>query len=267
MSLPPHYTIRRLSFSGQTDVSSLGKKDEDDNDRDEEEDEEQQQENRHTRLNTKADPSETNTRRHHQHSRRDTKDSWQQPSVHTNDDSTNTASTTTSATSKKQDRSTGTATIALFGGHGKTGQHFLRLALDAGYRVRALLPVGCNDSSTAQTKQHHQHSTTTNLGRGPGENINNNNASSYMLPSSLVRQFQGSLQDATQVKRVIRGADFVVCLLNDTLPSKKQDYTHNTLDNFMRLLHPLLNQQRSVQVFLYQVCVCVMIVWSGWMAC
>jgi hypothetical protein len=115
-----------------------------------------------------------------------------------------------------------TNSIAVFGGQGTTGKHFLRLALDAGYHVRALVPPTGNkqqlfDDQPAFTK------------------------------------LEGSLDDVKLIQKALEGVDYVVCLLNDTLPTKTKYYPKQFLAGFVRRLYPLMKQERSIKVFLYQV--------------
>jgi len=114
-------------------------------------------------------------------------------------------------------------TIALFGAYSKTGNHFLRLALDAGYLVRALIlaggPTGCLTEFVHQPTFH---------------------------------GITGTLEEEDKIQRILRGADYVVCMLNDTLPGKKE-YPAGCLTSFIRLLYPLMKQEPSIQAFLFQV--------------
>jgi hypothetical protein len=113
--------------------------------------------------------------------------------------------------------------IALFGIHGATGSHFVKLALDAGYRVQALVPP------TSLSKVTIQHDDLT-----------------------LV---EGTLDDgnAKSLARVVNGATYVVCLLGkDVLPSKP-NYPPHYLLQFCKTLYPIMKESSSTKLFLYQV--------------
>lgn len=106
--------------------------------------------------------------------------------------------------------------IGLFGAHGATGQHFVKLALDAGYSIQALAP--CAESVELQNEQ--------------------------------LTVIEGSMDDVDKIEQVISGATFVVCMLGDTLP-KRREYKENCLLDFVKTLYPLM-QESSVTLFLYQ---------------
>lgn len=110
-------------------------------------------------------------------------------------------------------------TIAVFG-LGPTGQAFCRAALDAGYSVRAL--VQPNESNVFTDEQ-------------PG-----------------LRLIEGELTSSSSVRRVIRRADYVVCLVGETLP-KKAAYPSNVLTDFVHMLYPLMKQEDWIKAFLFQV--------------
>jgi putative NADH-flavin reductase len=106
------------------------------------------------------------------------------------------------------------STIAVFGATTKTGQAFVRLALDAGYQVRALL----GNSKKMETQ--------TNL-----------------------EWIVGSLNDEQAIEDCVRHVDFVVC----TLAEHKFKKQKNMLRDFVVRLYPIMKEQRTVQVFLFQV--------------
>jgi hypothetical protein len=110
--------------------------------------------------------------------------------------------------SQSQSQSEASNTIALFGATGKTGNQFLRLALDAGYRVRALIKGG--------------------------------NAGNC------------SIKGFIEIKCTVRGSDCVVCMLGDTLPTKK-NYPVGRMTAFLNKLYPIMKKEASISVFLYQV--------------
>lgn len=138
-------------------------------------------------------------------------------------------------------------TIALFGAESKTGSHFLQLALDAGYQVRAL---------TLEETPSEQ----TNVRWVPTE--------TYLNPKAI--------------KTTVKGADFVVCMLNDivldlaaqeenqqphrrvSVASSKGSNNNNNknagsftkakpVTSFLKLLYPILKKEPAVRVILYQV--------------
>jgi uncharacterized protein YbjT (DUF2867 family) len=121
--------------------------------------------------------------------------------------------------------------IALFGIHGATGSHFVKLALDAGYRVQALVPP------TSLSKVTIQHDDLT-----------------------LV---EGTLDDGNvkSLARVVNGATYVVCLLGkDVLPSKR-DYPPHYLLQFCKTLYPIMKESSHTKLFLYQVRTCILIIY------
>ena len=106
------------------------------------------------------------------------------------------------------------STIAVFGATTKTGQAFVRIALDAGYVVRALL---------GNSKKMDQQ---TNL-----------------------EWIVGSLNDDQAIRDCVDQADFVVC----TLAEHKFKKQKTLLREFIQRLYPIMKEQRSIQVFLFQV--------------
>jgi NmrA-like family len=134
-------------------------------------------------------------------------------------------------------------TIALFGGTGNVGQAFLHRALDAGYQVRhfvtdatildgsnALPSLGIDDVTT-DTRAGTSTNSTTNL---------------------LQAIVGSSLYDTEAIEAALQGADFVVCLLNDTVTAKTYPST-TFLTAFVKQLYPLMKQVPSIQLFLLQV--------------
>ena len=115
-------------------------------------------------------------------------------------------------------------TIALFGGSGRLGQEFLHVALDAGYCVRMLADHG-------------------SMPGGGGEE--------RAASANLLQVVVGELDDAKCIRSVLHHADFVVCLLNDTLPSK--NYPAKYLTSFVNFLYPFMKDEPSIQLFLFQV--------------
>ena len=113
-------------------------------------------------------------------------------------------------------------TIALFGGTGGTGSAFLKLALDAGYQVRALVRT----PSKVSVGSNNEHSLTV---------------------------IQGSFDDTDKVEETIKGADYVVCM-GGIPPSYFKAYPTDVMLNFVKKLYGLFERQTSVpKLFLYQV--------------
>lgn len=127
-----------------------------------------------------------------------------------------------------EDASVQADTIALFGAYGPTGHHFLRLALEAGYRVRALVTPGIK-------LDHHEQF------------------------GSHLYTVTGQLNDAAKVQEVVYGSAYVVCMVGETLlahqnPKKKKDYKKDTLLDFVKLLYPIMTRQDDpvISGFLFQ---------------
>lgn len=107
-------------------------------------------------------------------------------------------------------------TIALFGGTGATGKHFLQLALEAGYKVRALVR------------------TPTKV------TITDNN----------LTLIEGSFTDTEKVEETIQGATYVVSMAGAPI-GFGQTYPKDMMVNFTRLLVPAMKKAKT-KVFLYQ---------------
>ena len=126
-------------------------------------------------------------------------------------------------------------TIAIFGAYGVTGQYFLKFAMEAGYKIHALLL--------------------------PGIKLEDFEGNPY------VRFTTGTYDDIQKVRSVVRKASYVVCLLNDCGPSQDpeslpppkgntddgDDDGNNLNLNFMHNLVPILEESNSCRVLLYQV--------------
>mmetsp|Transcript_39790 Transcript_39790/g.96060 ORF Transcript_39790/g.96060 Transcript_39790/m.96060 type:complete len:387 (+) Transcript_39790:61-1221(+) len=111
--------------------------------------------------------------------------------------------------------------IALFGAYGTTGQHFLQVALEAGYRVRVLLMPGVELDIPA----------SKNL--------------------SIVT---GTFDEEQKIERVLKKAAYVVCMLNDCtqIMEEKDDESSTSNYRFVQRLVSILEQVRSKRVLLYQ---------------
>ncbi len=81
--------------------------------------------------------------------------------------------------------------IALFGASGKTGNEFIRLAFNAGYFVRALIH---------------------DLKAGNMHELVNQDGLLFVT---------GTLENEHKLQETVRDADYVVCLLGETLPTKQ----------------------------------------------
>jgi hypothetical protein len=124
-------------------------------------------------------------------------------------------------------------TIALFGANSPTGRHFLRAAVDAGYKVRSLVDGRCS-------------------------------LAEEFADQTACKWVTGSINDASKVKRVLKGVDYVVSFLGDSVETacsaagrrskrgQTDKYPAKQLTNFVKLLYPLMKKERSIQVFLYQ---------------
>lgn len=164
-------------------------------------------------------------------------------------------------------------TIALFGAGSKTATHFLRLALDAGYHVRALLIMP--SSSEPSSFRNHPTNETVVAAKALKALFADQAALHWVRADSVY--------DARACKRVLRGAHYVVCMMNDapltcdsdglssrdgrrkkssshSLKTTSKERTHMScsdpskpLTSFLQILYPLMKEEASIQVFLYQV--------------
>lgn len=113
--------------------------------------------------------------------------------------------------------------ISLFGAYGTTGQHFLQVALEAGYRVRVLLL--------------------------PGIELD--------IPESKnLTVVTGSFDEEAKIERVLKRASYVVCMLNDCpqIMEEKDGESSTSNYRFIQRLISLLERVRSKRVLLLQVC-------------
>lgn len=190
-------------------------------------------------------------------------------------------------------------TIALFGLGSKTANPFLRLALDAGYNVRALLLM--QQENNHRSHHQHYHRSEHQQRQQKEDATSSSSSSSEAIATQLLEEFADqpavkfvraeSVYDVEACRRVLRGADYVVCMMNKDAPfvcssssmeisnkdSNNKKKTKNKQNNqykgskknkqqalplidkkrplatFLEMLYPLMKQQSSVQVFLYQV--------------
>jgi nucleoside-diphosphate-sugar epimerase len=106
--------------------------------------------------------------------------------------------------------------IALFGASGMTGRQLLPLALEQGYRVKALVRT----PSKVQT----QHENLTIV--------------------------QGDFSNTKAVQETVAGADYVICCAGGAV--KLKEYPKDMMLNFVSTLVPMLEAESSVKVFVYQ---------------
>lgn len=104
--------------------------------------------------------------------------------------------------------------ITLFGIDGPVGKHFVKLALSAGYHIRALSPTPVD--------LEHEYLTVV---------IGDLNVEESVL------------------EELLHHSIYVVCLLSDSTPRK--DYPEGLLFNFIKRIYPLVKES-PVRVFLYQ---------------
>jgi hypothetical protein len=114
------------------------------------------------------------------------------------------------------------ATIALFGASGKTGNEFIRLALNAGYHVRALI----HDLKAGNMRE--------------------------LVDQDGLKLVTGTLENEHKIEETVQGADYVVSMLGETLPTKTK-YPVGCMTAFLAKLYPIMKRETSVSVFLYQV--------------
>jgi hypothetical protein len=160
--------------------------------------------------------------------------------------------------------------IALFGCGGCTAHHFLKLALDAGYRIRALLLL-----PTFTTAYREIPNKITDRSKALLEEYADQEFVEFVTAESVY--------DAKACRRVLQDADFVVCFMNDAplcceILNDKKNTSASTirqlsssmsisnacknippeaykkpLTTFLEMLYPLMiERQQSIQVFLYQ---------------
>lgn len=167
----------------------------------------------------------------------------------------NTSTNSSSINDKKKaaaaaamDKDPSEETIAIFGAYGVTGHHFLQLAMEAGYKIRALLL--------------------------PGLELDD------VVANDSVKLITGSFDEEDKVRRVVKNASYVVCLLNDcerslhnqtqdenlcptngnsnnshisTVPSSAPSFSSSSNLGFFQKLIPILEESKTCRVLLYQV--------------
>jgi putative NADH-flavin reductase len=108
--------------------------------------------------------------------------------------------------------------IALFGASGLTGHYFRNKALDSGYHVNCIA------------------AESNNLAH----------------PSADWEAVKQGLEDNDQLNEVVAQANYVVIMLHDVLPGKKE-YPTGFMTSFMERLYSILREVNSVKVVLFQV--------------
>lgn len=145
--------------------------------------------------------------------------------------------------------------LTLLGAQGPTGRHLVRLALDAGYGVKALI----TDEGLLLSEYG---------GAGQEQPLE-----LFVLSNDRQQRSEASegpwldtAENRSKVRRCLQGARYVVCLLGETFgsssagsSSKSQKKPHNTyqegfLPAVVQRLYPLLRQETSLRLFVYQVC-------------
>ena len=110
-----------------------------------------------------------------------------------------------------------TETIALFGATGGTGKHFLPLALEAGYKVKAMVRT----PSKVETK----HANLTLI--------------------------EGDFSNQDAMKKTVQGADYVISMAGGPM-GKPKEYPKDLMLDFVKKLVTIMKETPSVKVFLYQ---------------
>lgn len=105
------------------------------------------------------------------------------------------------------------STFLVFGATGRTGQHFVKIALANGHKVKALV------RNPSKMKQQHIH----------------------------LELFQGSIMDDQDIDALLHDVDVVICMLGDAQQQQKEPI--NTL--FVKRIIPAMRRQH-VKQFLYQ---------------
>jgi hypothetical protein len=173
-------------------------------------------------------------------------------------------------------------TIALFGMGSKTARYFLRQALDAGYHVRALI---IQQSSSASKKSLETSNEGSHLyDRDPlvhdiALRLRDDFSAQESL-STLHWIYADCIFDLQAIRCTLRNAQFVVCMMQDGAPITSycmhSDQTTKTkkmspkipmgstsqslcadhakpIASFINLLYPIMKEETSIKVFLYQV--------------
>ena len=113
-------------------------------------------------------------------------------------------------------------TIALFGATGVTGKYFLKLALEAGFKVQAMV----------RSKDKLE------------EDIQEN-------PSLTITE--GDFANTESITATVKGANYVVCMAGAPQGQAREDYPTKLMLNFVTSLTKIIQDAApSVKVFLYQ---------------
>lgn len=115
-----------------------------------------------------------------------------------------------------------TETIALFGSTGVTGKYFLKLALEGGFKVQAM--VRSKDKIEEDLQKN---------------------------PSLAITE--GDFANTEAITGTVKGANYVVCMAGAPAGKAKQDYPANLMLNFVTSLTKIIiDTAPSVKVLLYQ---------------
>lgn len=197
---------------------------------------------------------------------------------------TSKSTTTTTQTNRKSIEQQYTTsginpTIALFGVGSKTSIYFLRQALDAGYHVRAMIiHQAVNNSDNLYPLDQQVHSLAKEL---------RDEFSSQVSNGTLHWIRADYIYDTIAIQRTIRNTHYVVCMMQDSAPlssygvtptddgdtksMKKRQHCHQPtmilpmdpklcpdptkpISSFLQILYPIMKNEATIKVFLYQVC-------------
>jgi hypothetical protein len=218
------------------------------------------------------------------------KNTYAQPYYHRNsylsEQSNNTKSSKPTASNMSLERTT-TPTIAVFGIGSKTSTHFIRYALDAGYHVRAMIIHQSLSSSKNSIELNHPLYTHDEHVQTLAKEIRDE--FSAQEEQSILHWIRADcIYDIYAIRRTIRDVQYVVCMMQDIAPISS--YTHyidptitdtkqlqlhrkfcsktiamdpsyqsvctdhtKPITSFLKVLYPLMKEEMSIKVFLYQV--------------
>jgi NAD(P)H-binding len=114
-------------------------------------------------------------------------------------------------------------TIGLFGATGSTGKYFLKLALEKGFSVQALVRNPSKMDSELQVTY-----------------------------KDTLKAIEGDLSDKDAIAKTVKGAHYVVCMAGGPLGKPKEYPPNLMIDFFTSLTEMLKKTNPSVKVVLYQ---------------
>ena len=200
--------------------------------------------------------------------------------------STTASHTHRKSTDQQSTPSVTTPTIALFGVGSKSSIHFLRHALDAGYHVRAMI-VHQSFPGKDSSYEHHSSLYPHDVEVHALAKELRDEFSAQESKGTLHWIRTDFIYDTNAIRRTIRNTQYVVCMMQDKAPLSSygiissDDGTYNTakkrhpshlptmilpmdpklctdpakpITSFLQLLYPIMKQESSIQVFVYQVC-------------